>query len=1243
MSSGVITRKICYPTELPIYTRKDEIVEAIRDHPVVIVTGETGSGKTTQLPKMCLEAGRGIKGLIGCTEPRRVAAISLAHRLAEELGEEVGERVAYKVRFAEQRGPHAQIKVMTDGILLTEIATDRLLKRYDTLIVDEAHERSINIDFVLGYLRTPLLKRPDLKIIITSATIDAEKFSRAFYGAPILEVSGRQYPIDILWQPLDPEREEMADYTYIEAAVEAVNRLYTEYGPGDTLVFMPTEQDIRETCELLEPRWGNDAVILPLFARLALADQRKVFLPYHRPKIICATNVAETSLTIPGIRYVIDTGLARISWYNPRTKTAGLPIRPISRSSADQRSGRCGRVMDGICVRLFSEEDYLCRPLYTTPEILRSNLAGVLLQMLYLRLGNAIDFPFIDAPSKKHLTDAMDTLRELGAVTTVDGVQLSPLGKKMARLPLDPRVSRMVIEGINRGCRKEIVTIASVLGIGDPREVPREEREKAKSRHAPLNDPASDFLTFLRIWQDVHAFLGGARSHNKLRRWCRENFMSYRRMREWMEVHDQIETILAQDRGIREPSRENNAADLYPAIHQAILSGYLVNVAEKKERNLYRGTRGREIMLFPGSGLFNKGGKWIVAAEMVATSRLYARITANIEPEWVEEVGKAFCRYSYAEPFWDRERGDVMARERVTFLGLTLCAGRNVSFSRINPEEAHPIFIRSALMAGDVNGHFTFLRHNAEVIDRLRDMERKTRTAGLVDEEAIFHFYSERLAGVANISQLKHLIRARGGDDFLLLREEDCLRRPLPEDLAFYPDQVTVSDVPLPLTYRFEPGKSDDGVTLTLPGPLFTRISVPLLDRLVPGLLREKIAHLVATLPKEYRRRLPPLTDWLDKLYTAVMEDNHPLPLSLSRFIKGHFGITIPVSAWPIDRVPDFLTVRLALVGDHDEVIATGRDPEVLQGVWDAAGDPQGLAVLRRTWERTGLTTWDFEELPEAIPYEGPGGITLKAYPALVPTAEGVDLKLFSSPDEAEVHRYGVARLYERDLRQDMKELKKTVMLAGKMKAEADRCWGSATLSSALYQKVVQDTLALPIRTRAAYQATRLEVRRKLLPRAYEVLSLAAPVVEAAAQAQSAIDQVRRREGASPSIQSFVTDLERERERLAPATFLLHYPEDRLPHLVRYLTALAIRAERGAFNLGKDRARRQEIHAYEEQLAQLRDRGGVDPAAFEELAWMIEEYRVSLFAQELKTAVPVSPKRLREKLAEIEFIRGSRH
>lgn len=1254
--SNIARPRLSYNAQLPITAEKEVIVDAIRHHQVVIVTGETGSGKTTQLPKMCLEAGRGRRGLIGCTQPRRVAAITVAQRLAEELGEDLGRSIAYKIRFDEKSGPRPLVKVMTDGILLVETQTDRLLRRYDTIIVDEAHERSLNIDFVLGILRSILPKRPDLKVIITSATLDTEKFSRAFQEAPVIEVSGRLYPVDVLWHPLDPDLEERNNDAMIEAAVDAVAAIRKKGGGGDTLIFMPTEQDIWETCDILEGRYGKEMLILPLFARLPWSEQRRVFQSSGQPKIIVATNVAETSLTIPNIRYVIDTGLARIAQYNPRSRTAGLPIQAISRSSADQRKGRCGRVRDGVCIRLYSEEEYQNRPLYTPPEILRSNLAGVILQMLYLKLADIAVFPFIDQPSKKHIGDAVDILLELGAIEKAakdddrqppHPYRLTDRGRRMARLPIDPRIARMIIEGQRRGCLDEVAIIASGLTIADPRERPADKKAQADQAHAAFKDPTSDFLTLLRIWAKCHDVMEDVKTQNRLRKYCRDHYLSYKRLREWRDIHRQIRQVLdddRQDQTKKESATTSPADDLNTAIHKAILSGYLGNIAEKKEKNLYHGTKGREAMLFPGSALWGRGGRWIVAAEMVETSRLFARVAATIEPDWIEDVGKDLCRSSYADPHWEKLREDVVASEKVTLFGLIIVPRRPISFSRIHPEEAAPLFIRQGLMPGELKSRFPFLEHNLALLATLEDMENKSRRRDLIDEEAIFSFYSNRLSGVANVADLRKWIRKRGGDKALYMTEADITRRPPdPDTITAFPNQAVIEGVPLPLTYRFEPGARHDGITLTIPSGILPCLDDHALDWAVPGLLREKIQGLLRGLPKEYRRKLPPPPQLIDDLIAHLPYGKGTLTVALGKCIRDRYDLVIPAAAWAANQLPDHLRMRVAVTDGSDHILSESRDIGDLRQSILAGETSAALDSARRAWEKSFLSVWDFGDLPGRVTLEKNGTPVGYAFPALLASESGIHLRLFENPAEAEqAHLLGVRRFYELTLADDLRYLRKSLVLAGKWREWAEAMGGVKSLEKRLYDKVVQDLMALPVRLQEDFHARRDEIRKKILPRGAEVLRLAGPVVEATYATTQILERQEKANRQSPTVRNFVGHLREELKQLVPDDFLIVYEETRLPDIVRYLRALAIRAERGLLYLEKDRIKGAEIAAYRERfLALQKTDGGLSTekkAALDELRWMMEEYKVSLFAQELKTPYPISKKRLEGKIQEIEML-----
>ena len=1249
--------RITYPEALPITARKEDIIRAIRRHPVVIITGETGSGKTTQIPKMCLEADRGVRGMIGCTQPRRVAAVTVAQRIAEELGEDVGRSIGYKIRFEDRSGPHPLIKLMTDGILLMETQADPRLRSYDTIIVDEAHERSLNIDFVLGILKKLVYTRRDLKVIITSATIDTEKFSRAFDNAPIIEVSGRMYPVDVRYLPLDPEEEEKGDTTYVDAAVRAVDDLKRERKRGDILIFMPTEQDIRETCDLLEGRDYKDAAILPMFARLSWTEQRRVFQPMPRQKIVVATNVAETSITIPGIRYVIDTGVSRISQYSPRTRTTSLPIRPVSRSSADQRKGRCGRVQHGLCIRLYAEEDYENRPLFTPPEILRANLADVILRMLSLRLGDIEDFPFVDPPASRAIRDGLDLLQELGAIEKsgrnmdmgegTGSFRLTEKGRRMARLPIDPRISRMLLEAEKEDCVAEVLVIASAMSVQDPRERPLEQAQQADQMHAPFRDPTSDFITLLRIWNHYHSEWDAMKTQSGMRKFCRKHFLSYRRMREWRDVHDQIRLILNEQSGQKSPRRQKAAVDaekLTAGIHKSILSGYLSNIAVKQEKNFYTATKGRQVMIFPGSSLFNKGGKWIVAAEIVETSRLFARTAANIDPGWLEAIAGDLCRYTHAEPRWEKNRGEVVATEQVTLFGLVIIPGRPVSLGRIDPEAAAQIFIRTALVEGEVKQTLPFLEHNRKLMASIAAMEDKIRRHDLLaDEEQIARFYGERLAGIYDIRTLQKLIRDRGGDGFLRMQEADLLRDlPDADALALYPDEISSGKLRFKFSYRFDPGNPEDGVTMKIPVHLLSKASAEAADWSVPGLYREKIDALLRGLPKEYRKKLQPLAETAAIVQTEMPSGEGSLLSALGKFIYRRFGVDIPASAWPVDKLPEHLKMRFSVVDAGGREVSAGRDLNQFRTETLAAEETAVFNRTRKIWEKTDLTQWDFGDLPEEIPLESGGVLQGFAYPALQATDESIRIRLFQSRREAdEAHAQGVAALYSLHFQSELKKLKKALILAGDLKVWAAAFGGQKALESRIFDKVCQDLFRAPVRTAAAFQQHAEATEPRILPHGQDVLREIKPFVKAYHETAATLRAFEASHRFNKPALAFLATIREDLARLVPPDFLLKYDADRLVHIVRYLKALMIRAERGLLHLERAWAKSLEIKPYDDFLQQSLQElspiaSGEKRHALEDFRWMIEEYKVSLFAQELKTPYPVSKKRLDEKMREIE-------
>jgi len=1248
-----------YPPDLPIVLRRRDIVAAIRENPVVIITGETGSGKSTQIPKMCLEAGRGRRGLVGCTQPRRVAAVTVAQRIAEELGEEPGGVVAYKIRFEERSGPATRIRMMTDGILLMEAQADPRLSRYDTIIVDEAHERSLNIDFVLGIVKNLLLHRRDLRVVITSATIDAEKFSRFYGNAPIIEVSGRLYPVEVRWRPVDKALEEEGDLTYIDAAVRNVEELLAEDPHGDILVFMPREQDIREACDLLESRADGDVLVLPLFARLSWGEQKRIFQSTAQRKIVVATNIAETSITIPGIRYVVDTGLARLLQYNPRTRTTSLPVKKVSRSSADQRKGRCGRVEGGVCIRLYDEGSYGERPLFTPPEISRANLAEVILRMLSLNLGKIQSFPFVDPPQPRSIKDGIDMLQELGAIAAKKKEEregddrpytLTDLGRRMARLPMDPRISRMILEADAKGCVEEVTVIASALTIPDPRERPLDREEEADRMHTPFRDPASDFLTLLNIWNAFHRTLESLKTQNRMRKFCKAHFLSYRRMREWRDVYEQIRGILSEGGSWKKraaattPGREKSPPpspeERFAAIHKSILSGYLSNIAVKKEKNLYAATRGREVMLFPGSGLFGRGGAWIVAAEMVETSRLFARTAASIESSWLEELGGDLCRSTYADPRWVKDRGEVVATEQVQLFGLMIVSSRTVSYGPVDPDEAARIFIREALVEGNVRHPLPFLSHNLALVEEAATVEHKLRRREyLADENDLAQFYEERLPGVYSWPLLKKRIRDRGGDAFLRMSEADVFRRrPGEDDLDAFPDQARIGQLRFPLSYRFDPAGTDDGVTLKIPVQALPALSPGRMEWAVPGLLREKVTALIKGLPKEYRRRLQPMPQTIPVILEGIEESDTPLLTSLSRFIHDRFGVHIPTNVWPAEAVSEHLKLRYLVVDEKGRPLAETRDISGLQAHAAADAESSAFDRARRKWERTGLTTWDCGTLPEELAVENIGLL----FPSLVPEQEGISLRLLKNRTEARtLHLQGVAALYALRFSEELRHLKKALALGGDMKKWAEALGGVRAVEALLMDKVRRDLFAVPVRSDEEFVRHGDAVRSRILPRGQEVLQEARPILQAASETRTFLKTLEFSHRRNAPALDYLQMMDAEFHRLVPPDFLIRYDAERLRHILRYLKALAIRAERGLLHLEKARQRSREVDAALARYQALREGLPADAlpekkAGLEDLYWMIEEYKVSLFAQELKTPYPVSPKRLDEKFREVE-------
>jgi ATP-dependent helicase HrpA len=1228
-----------YPQHLPVVEKREDIARAIAENQVIVLCGETGSGKTTQLPKICLELGRGVAGMIGHTQPRRIAARSVASRIAQEFQSELGHAVGYKVRFSDRLSPDTYVKLMTDGILLAETQGDRLLEAYDTLIIDEAHERSLNIDFLLGYLKQLLPRRPDLKLIITSATIDPARFSRHFGNAPIVQVSGRTYPVEVRYRPLLTEDEDERDRDMQEAILEAVDELSC-VGPGDILVFLAGEREIRETAESLRKHHPRHTEILPLYARLSAAEQEKVFQPSQQRRIVLATNVAETSLTVPGIRYVIDPGYARISRYSPRVKVQRLPIEKVSRASADQRKGRCGRVAAGVCIRLYSQEDYLARAEYTDPEILRTHLAWVILQMRALRLGEIEDFPFVEPPDSRMVKDGYQTLMELGALD--EWRELTPVGRELAKLPVDPRIGRMVLAGRNEGCLTEILIIASGLSVQDPRERPMDAREAADQAHQAYADERSDFLSYLKLWE---AFTDAEKhlSKSKLRQWCHERYLSYVRIREWQDIHQQLH-VLVSDMGFR----FNQVPAQYHEIHGALLTGLLSNVAFKTDPYEYTGARNSKLAIFPGSALFKRGPKWIVAAELVETTKLYARTVAQIEPEWVERLAAHLIKRSYFEPHWEKDSAQVTAYERIILFGLTLVARRKVNYGPINPQEAREIFIRSALAQWDYRTDIPFYQHNRMLLEEIEALEHKSRRRDvLVDEEELYRFYDARIPqGVYSGPTFERWRKeAESQDPKLLFLTRGYLMRHGAEGVtpAQFPDTLTVNDVQFPLEYHFEPGDPLDGVTLTLPLAALNQISSVRPDWLVPGLLREKVIALLRSLPKSLRRSFVPAPEYAEACVQALKPANKPLTEALAEQLFRITGVNIPADAWHPETLPDHLCMNFKVVDEAGKTLALGRDLEALK---------QGLGGQARTsfrkipsaggFERQGITAWNFGSLPEQVEVQQ-NGLSLRGYPALVDDGNSVSLRLFDSPAATrEQMRAGLRRLFMLQSPQQIKSLQKSLpitremclqylSIASSQQAKPGTAGGCEELKQELLSAVVDRAFIgdepFP-RDAAAFERHRQAGLSQLLPTAQEMGRLIGQVL-------AEYHAITRQLSTLASVYAgAVSDVREQLAHLVYPGFVSRTPSTWLQHLPRYLKAIRLRLEKLRDAPAKDAQKVAEVRPLWQDYLQRRakhERQGITDPALEQYRWMLEELRVSLFAQEIKTAFPVSVKRIQRQ------------
>jgi ATP-dependent helicase HrpA len=1270
-----------YPESLPVSGKKEVIAEAIKQHQVVIVCGETGSGKTTQLPKICLELGRGVAGLIGHTQPRRIAARTVATRIAEELDSSLGDIVGYKVRFNEKSSEASYIKLMTDGILLAETQGDPFLNAYDTIIIDEAHERSLNIDFLLGYLKQLLPKRPDLKIIVTSATIDADRFGNHFSTttadgklkpAPIIEVSGRTFPVEIRYRPLgqagfrakeiadaDNAQFDLDDDTIFgitrkvktearwleeddeeeaieEAILDAADDLLRQ-GDGDILVFLPGEREIRDVAEHLRKYQGRSAKlkhieVLPLFARLSIADQQKIFKSHSSRRIVLATNVAETSLTVPGIKYVIDAGLARVNRYSTRAKVEQLQIEKISQAAAKQRAGRCGRVSNGICVRLYSEDDFNGRPAYTDPEILRSSLASVILRMAALRLGDVNEFPFIEAPSSRLITDGYQLLQELGAVT--EARHITEIGKQLAKLPLDPRVGRMILAAKREGCLKEMLIIASVLSIQDPRERPMDKREAADNAHAKFLGEGSDFMTYLKIWDWFEQAFGQKKSNKDLLNQCHSHFLSFLRLKEWRELHHQIKEMI-DDMDFKLNEKPGD----YQSIHKALLAGLLGNIGYKDgESDTYAGARGIRFHVAPGSCLKKTRPKWVIAAELVDTSKLYARCVAKIEPDWIEPLARGLTQSHYSDPRWDRKMGMVNAWERVSLYGLTIIPKRRVHYGPINPQEAREIFIREALANGEFNTNASFFTANERLIAEIEELEHKARRQDvLVDEHQLFAFYDQKLpADIVNAASFEHWRKTAEATNpkLLYLTRDDLMRHGADAITAVqFPESMLLDGVEIPLKYRFEPSHPLDGVTATIPLALLNQLNHTQTEWLVPGMLREKLTYLVKALPKAFRRVCVPVPEFV----TGFLENHEvgkaPITQIMAAYILKKTSLKVPLEDW--GDIPDHLLMNFSVVDDAGNELAMGRNWHNLKKQLSSAAQ----LTFRNTSpdiEKTGLKQWDFGDLPASLNFEREG-LKVVGFPALEDNIDSVSVKLFDTEQEALANlRKGVCRLMCFELKQQMKQLEKNLPNFNQY---------ALALRNVITPEALKEDMLAAIADRAFIGEDDLPRTNddfmKLKARARTRLPAVSQAIARHVQAIGAEYQLLTVQQAKmpATINRLKKDCEQQIALMVYPGFVSEVPWENMQHIPRYLKAMRLRIEKQPSNPDRDGKHAASVGAiwqrWHDKVSALKQANLAVAKEIMDFRWLIEELRVSLFAQELKTPFPISTKRLDKVWQEI--------
>jgi ATP-dependent helicase HrpA len=1257
---AVTARTFNYPAELPVVERRHEIAELIKHHQVVIVAGETGSGKTTQLPKICLELllgnafGRGEKSLIGHTQPRRLAARTVATRIAQELDEPLGVTVGCQVRFQDTSSESTKIKLMTDGILLAEIQRDRLLKKYDVLIIDEAHERSLNIDFLLGYIKLLLSKRPELKLIITSATIDVQRFSQHFSDArgapaPVITVEGRTYPVDILYMPPDEMVGKPEDIG--EIIEQGLGHLFESEKSGsvrggDVLVFLSGERDILETARYLRKQQTFNAQlkhcdIVPLYARLTLKEQQKIFAPHSGRRVVLSTNVAETSLTVPGIRYVIDTGVARISRYSHRTRVQRLPIENIAQASANQRAGRCGRMEAGICLRLYDEKDFLARPAFTDPEIRRTNLASVILQMLLLRLGKMEDFPFLDAPDTRHVNEGYALLEEIGAVDPQR--QITSKGRDIARLPVDPRLGAMLVEAQHKRCLREVLIIVSALSVQDPRDRPVDKKQQADEKHKQWADERSDFVGYLKLWSAFES-QRQALSQNALRKFCEQNFLSWQRMREWRDIHHQLH-VACQERNWKENTDALDYNEMKPAVyanlHQALLAGLLSNIATRQEDRDYLGCRQRKLRIFPGSAQAKKAPRWIAAASLIETSQLFAHGIAAIEAQWLLPLAKHLLQRDYFEPFWDESRGMPMIYQRISLYGLVLVERQKVFYGDIDREQAHELLIREALVGGLYRGRGDFYARNQQLITQVQDMEARIRRRDLlIDDSALFAFYSSRIPDhIVTVNELDDWYKKARHDNpqLLLLSKEDVLLRdPGDDSVVQFPDQLDCNGNSLKLVYSFDPGHAQDGVTLQVPLVLLNQIPAEKITWLVPGLLTDKIQSLLRNLPKSLRKTLVPLPNTAERIAALLLPNQQQLSQSQSlseaicTVLLKHYSLRVAAADLDESHLDPFYRMNMVVLGERDTTLAQGRDLGLLRAEFSSQAREVVQQAAAADFSRSGIRSWDFPDLAETLPQQR-GDMRVLAWPALHDVMDSVELTLYDTAEIAErEHRRGLVRLAVLSLSQQVKQLQKDLLRDNKVRLALAGFGSASELMNDLIDTCIAQAFfaegELP-RTKADFEQ-RLAERKSSLHAVSQnldkVLSLA---VLAAQSIQQHLDLLK-----APEAKITVQDIRSQLASLWFAGFLRVTPYDELLQYGRYMQALQKRLEKLRGGVARDQQAVAQLQRYwipvlawldKKSLAEL-------PALQQSLRWLLEEWRVALFAQPMKTRVPVSEKRVAE-------------